>query len=337
MVKLFSLDGILATITLFVFNVIFIAKLDLGVKGWMLAVILSDFLSALFLFITARLHRFLSAKYFSRVLSKSMLRFAVPLIPTTVMWVITGLSDRMFIRYMHSDTVQLGEATAGIYGYAAKIPNLISMVSTIFFQAWNMSAITENESEDRNIFYEKVYDSYQSILFIASAFLIAGVQIVTPIFIDTTTYPEYASVYLYTPVLVVAVMFMCLNQFFGSIYTATKHTNNSFWTSLVACIVNIILNVTLIPRYAIQGASVATLLSYLVCYFIRLYDARRYVPFKVNIKNFTVSMVVLIALCIAVVTQPPYYPLYLAVGFLLVLVLNYKAIFVMAKNILKRK
>jgi len=46
MVKLFSFDGILATLTLFVFNIVFISVLGMGVKGFMLSVILSDFLSA---------------------------------------------------------------------------------------------------------------------------------------------------------------------------------------------------------------------------------------------------------------------------------------------------
>lgn len=39
-VKLYSFDGILATLTLFIFNVIFISRLHWGVKGFMLSVIL---------------------------------------------------------------------------------------------------------------------------------------------------------------------------------------------------------------------------------------------------------------------------------------------------------
>ena len=127
LVKLFSFDGILTTLTLFIFNIIFIAGLDMGVNGFMLSVILSDFLSALFLFVVARLYDYLNIRYFSPSLAKSMFRFAVPLIPTAVMWIVTGFSDRLFIRYMDgNEGVQLGEAAAGIYSYATKIPNLIS-------------------------------------------------------------------------------------------------------------------------------------------------------------------------------------------------------------------
>ena len=75
-----------------------------------------------------------------------MMRFAMPLVPTIVMWAVTSLSDRLFIKQMHSDYYELGEGAVGIYSFANKIPNLISLVSTIFFQAWSMSAITENSS-----------------------------------------------------------------------------------------------------------------------------------------------------------------------------------------------
>lgn len=336
MVKLFSLDGILTTLTLFIFNVIFISKLGLGVRGFMLAVILSDLCSAIFLFIVAGLYRFLNKRYFSRTLAKKMLGFSAPLIPTAVMWIITGFSDRLFIRYMHSDHVELGSAAAGIYGYATKIPNLISMVSTIFFQAWNMSAITENDSSDRSSFYEKVYSCYQSIMFIAAAFLVAAVQIITPFIINYKKFPEYSTVYLYTPVLVAAVLFMCFNQFLSSIYTATKHTKNSFWTCLAACAANILLNLTLIPRWGIQGAAVATLASYGLCYALRIFDARRYVPFRVNHGKFLLNTAVLGGLCLAVVKQPMFYPAYLVCGFVFMLACNSEAVIIMIKKLLKR-
>lgn len=50
LVKLFSFDGILTTLVLFVLNIVFISCLDLGVTGFLLAVILSDFFSSVFLY-----------------------------------------------------------------------------------------------------------------------------------------------------------------------------------------------------------------------------------------------------------------------------------------------
>ena len=336
MVKLFSLDGILATLTLLIFNLVFISNFHWGVKGFMLSVILSDLCSALFLFAVAKLHQFLSIKSYNKRLATSMMKFAVPLIPTVVMWVITGFSDRLFIRYMHSTRVELGESAAGIYGYATKVPNLISMVSTIFFQAWNMSAITENDSADRSRFYEKVYGAYEALLFIASAFLIAGVQIITPIFVSTARFGEYGTVYKYTPVLVVAVLFMCLDQFLSSIYTATKHTKNSFWTSFAASMANIVLNFFLIPEWGIQGASIATFLSYYLCFWARIIDARYYVPFRFDAVKSCINTTILLAMCWVVIAKPAAYPLWLAAAIAAEIALNYKAFVMTVMKMLKK-
>lgn len=337
MVKLFSLDGILATLTLLIFNLIFIAKLHWGVKGFMLSVILSDFCSAVFLFIVAGLAQFLRMDKYNKKLATSMMKFAVPLIPTVVMWVITGFSDRLFIRYMHSDKVVLGESAAGIYGYATKVPNLISMVSTIFFQAWNMSAIMENDSADRNRFYEKVYGAYEALLFISSAFLIAGVQLVTPIFISTARFGEYGQVYKYTPVLVIAVLFMCLDQFLSSIYTATKHTKNSFWTSFAASMANIVLNFFLIPEWGIQGASIATFLSYYLCFWARIVDARYYVPFRFNAARSCVSTTMLLVMSWIIISKPPLYGFFTIAVLGGVIAYNYKEFIMTFKKLLHKE
>lgn len=336
MVKLFSLDGILATLTLFIFNIVFIAGFHWGVRGFMLAVILSDLLSAVFLFAVADLRKFASMRYFSVPLAKEMMRFAAPLIPTIVMWTITSLSDRMFIREMHSDRVQLGEAAVGIYGYANRIPNLISMVSTIFFQAWNMSAITENDSKDRSQFYEKVFSAYEAVLFIASAGLLLIIKPVTSFFVVSSTYSEYSDVYLYTPVLIAAVLFMCLNQFLGSIYSATKHTKNSFWTALAACSVNIAMNYFLIPEWGIQGAAIATFLSYYICFWARIIDARYYVPFRFNGAKSLLNTFALILMGYFTIAQPRLYIVWTFILFAAIVISNYQSLMMTVKKLLRR-
>ena len=114
MVKLFSLDGILTTLTFFLFNIMFISKMHMGVKGFLLAVILSDSCSVVFLFVAAKLRGFMNREYFNPDLAREMMRFAGPLIPTIVMWAITSLSDRLFLLRRAG---KLGLGTAYITGF----------------------------------------------------------------------------------------------------------------------------------------------------------------------------------------------------------------------------
>lgn len=330
LLKLYSLDGIITTLTLFLFNLVFIAGLDLGVRGFMLSVICSDFLSGIFLCVAARIPKYFSFRETDKNLIKLMFRFSVALIPTAVLWIFTGFSDRFFINQMVSETA------AGVYEASSKIPNLISMVSTVFFQAWNISAIVENDAADREKFYTRVFGAYQSILVIAASVLIALVQPLSLGLISTEKDAAYATAYRYTPLLVVAVLLMCFNQFLSSVYTATKHTKNSFWTSLIAAGVNLILNFALIPKFGTQGAVVATLLSYLACYLVRIFDARRYVPFGVNHFKSVINLAVLIGMSLCIIFLFPFYPVYLVCGVIFLCAYNFDAIAQTLKKILKR-
>lgn len=328
MVRLFAFDGIFTTMTLFIFNVLFISRLEMGVQGFMLSVILSDACSSVFLFISAGLHRYLDVRCFSRKLGASMMKFSLPLIPTTVMWTFTGFSDQIFIGNMCS------EESAGIYSASTKIPNLLSMVSTIFFQAWNISAITENESEGRNEFYEKVYSAYESVLFIGSAGLIFLIKPISAVLINYDTFPEYSTAYLYAPVLITASVFTCLDQFLSGIYSATKHTVNSLVTVTVACVANIILNTHLIPVWGINGASIATFLSYFICFWIRMADSRRYVPFRFSIPKNILNTLLVLVMCRLTAEQAGIIPV--AVIALTVLLVNIRALFTTVRMLLKK-
>ncbi len=337
LVKLFAFDGILATLTLFIFNVIFIAGFKMGVTGFMLSVICSDLLSAIFLWIVAGLRRYLDFRQLNSKMVYQMLAFAVPLIPSTLLWTITGFSDRVFIRYMPGPEGDVGESAAGIYGIASKIPNLISMFSTIFFQAWNMSAIMENDSKDRGRFYQRIFDAYASFMFIASAAMIVFVKPLSALLIDTSQFPEYGTAYLYTPVLVAAVLMMCLNQFFSSVYTATNHTSHSFWTSLIAAVVNIVLNVILVLLFGIYGAAIATFASYFVSYIIRQRDARRYIYFPINQKKFYINLAALFVLGFVATHEFFGQIFFLIIGMIFVLLFNFSAIISTLRQIRSRR
>jgi len=337
MVKLFAIDGIFATMTLFIFNVIFISELGLGVRGFMISVILSDTLSSVFLFLVAGLRRFVSRGAFSPALGREMMKFTMPLVPTAVMWTFTGFSDQIFIGNMHSDRVFLGEDAAGIYSAAAKIPNLLSMLSTIFFQAWNMSAITENDSADRDRFYEKVYSAYESVLFLGSAAMILFLRPVSAILINYDNFPEYRTAYIYTPLLIAASVFTCLNLFLAGIYTATRHTKNAFLTILAIAAANIVLNLTLIPEWGIQGAALATFLSYLLCYCIRMIDARYYVPFKFSPLKTAANTALMLIMCVPVIFEFRYCILWEVLLTAAVAALNYRALLNTAMKLVRKE
>ena len=329
-VKLYALDGILCTLSLFVFNVLFVIKGDMGVTGFLLSVIGSDLLSGITVWIAAKHGQFYSRKNVDKELLEVMLRFSVPLIPTALLWIITGFSDQLFVRHIVS------KSAAGIYNAATRIPNLISMVSSVFYMAWNMSAIAENDSEGRTKFYTQIFEAYQAMLTLAAGCIIVLSPLLNDLLLSKKQDLRYLECYKYTPMLVVAVLMMCYNQFLSSIYSVTKHTKNSFYTSLIAAVLNLILNAVMIPRFEISGAVFATFASYFVCYLIRIVDARKLIPFPVAHWRFAVNLLLLLLTAWNSVAvwrwTVPAHLLLLAV----LTALNFKPLLATAQKILRR-
>lgn len=330
-VKLYAADGIFCTLTLFIFNVVFIGWLKLGITGFMLSVMLSDLLSGLAVWAIAGHGRYFSFRYVDKELLEVMLRFSLPLIPTAILWIITGFSDRLFIRHICTST------DAGVYGAATKIPNLLSMVSTVFYQAWNMSAIAENDSKGRSAFYTQVYDAYQALLVLAAGFIIAFDKVLSALLVSESKDAAYANAYLYTPVLVIAVLLMCFNQFLSSIYTVSKQTKNSFWSSLVAAVLNLILNAVLIPKFGVHGAIAATFASYFVCYLVRIVDTRRLIPFEVSHVRFGINLAILFGMSLLIQKQPTIWIPCMAAALIVLAVFNLKPLMLTAKKLLRRR
>ena len=171
-------------------------------------------------------------------------------------------------------------------------------------------------------------------MFIGSAGLIFLIKPVSAVLINYDTFPEYSRAYIYAPVLITAAVFTCLDQFLSGIYSATKHTINSLVTVTIACIANIILNMHLIPVWDIQGASIATFLSYFICFWVRMADARRYVPFRFSVPKNIVNTVMILAMCGLTVRRAGIIPI--AVTAMLILLINIKAVFITVRMLIKK-
>ena len=82
---LFAVQGIINTALVILLNITFLAVLKIGITGYVLSVVLADFICTVFLFIKERLwiqftpHPRRSAFY-------KMLRYSIPLIPATIFW-----------------------------------------------------------------------------------------------------------------------------------------------------------------------------------------------------------------------------------------------------------
>lgn len=282
-VRLYAFDGVLSTVMVILFNVLFLVVFDLGITGYVIATICSDFLSACFLFFIAGLHRFIRYNGIHWRVVLDMLRFAVPLIPANVFWWITNVSDRYFVTYL------LSSDENGLYAMAYKIPTMIILVSGIFTDAWQMSAITEN-GNGRDRFFTNVASAYQAVIFTAGSGLILFTKLLGKIFWA----PAFYDAWRYVPFLVLATVFSCFVTFLGSIYLAEKRSVATLVTTIAGAVLNVILNFLLIPNYGVNGAAFATFMSYFTVFALRAVDTRRFIKIHWNLPKLMSNVAVLL-------------------------------------------
>ena len=133
---LFAVQGIINTALVIGFNITFLLVFRMGVFGYVMSVVAADGICTLFLVLREKLWKLWLPKPEGQ-LWNAMLRYSIPLIPATIFWWITSVSDRYMVAYF------LGTDANGLYAVACKIPTVLTLLSTIFMEAWQFSAIQE--------------------------------------------------------------------------------------------------------------------------------------------------------------------------------------------------
>jgi len=87
--KTFAIQGIINTALTIVLNVIFLAVFRMGVLGYVLSVAVSDLLITIGIIVFCRLYKDIKFRKPDKLLLRSMLKFSIPYIPTTMMWMVT--------------------------------------------------------------------------------------------------------------------------------------------------------------------------------------------------------------------------------------------------------
>ncbi|MFA9379770.1 MAG: polysaccharide biosynthesis C-terminal domain-containing protein [Acetanaerobacterium sp.] len=295
-VRLYAFDGILSTVMVLTFNILGLVVFKLGITGYVLAIILSDLLSALFLMWVAGLWRYFKFRRVNRSVWKAMMRYSIPLIPNTLFFWVTNLSDRYIITALISPEIN------GLYSIAYKIPTIITAVSTIFMQAWQLSAFSQADVRTKSRFYSTVFDGYQSVLFIIGSGVILLIQPLTKLLVA----PEYYGSWVYVPLLILSVVFACFATFFASVYMSEKKNMMTMITTFTGAVANVVLNFALIPKFGANGAAFATFASYFVVFLFRAVHTRRYIPVQIAWGRLVLNLLLLSAQVVLMIVQPSF-------------------------------
>lgn len=286
----YALDGIIGALSITICSVIFISFMHLGVSGYLLATIVSELVSIIYLSYSCKL---ISCLYGTKIIKndiKEIFSYSLPLMPNELSWWIIQMSDRYMVIWICGATIN------GLYSMAYKIPALFNLIVSMFIQAFGISAIKECENTKNmegkvdGTFFTEIYRKYVAVTFIMASLIILLVRPFAWLFIKNDFYSSWK----YTPLLLCAYAIGNLQAFYGSIYGGIKKSQYVLYSSLAGAICNIICNVILIHMIGVFGAAIATVLSYFVVYSVRVLGIKKYVEMQHFEKKILLSILLIL-------------------------------------------
>ena len=277
--KLYSLANIFCGGCMMSFSYLLVGQLKAGVNGLLYSFAISYFVTGLIIVLIKKPVGHLLKLSFDLEIFKMLLRYSFPLLPNAISWWITNVSDRTLIN------VFLGSEFNGIYAVSTKIPTLMTVFYSIFNLAWQQSAILSSSDsvEDKTYFYNTIFNKLYSFLFSSGILIIATTPFIYKFLLDDS----YTSGMNIVSILVLSTIFLNLGQYLGGILLGKMDTKTNGVTTILAAIVNLIINFLLINRLGLVAAAISTLVSYILLFVLRIKKTNDFL----NVKRIIIKLI----------------------------------------------
>ncbi len=265
--KAFSALNVLTAALTLSLGVTFVLVFDLGVAG----ALLGAAAAALFM-IPVRLWfiRDLLKWRFSLEFLKKLLAFGLPLVPMNVAFWLFSNADRLML----SRLATLEDV--GLYSIAAAMAAVLMLLQTSVGQSWLPHAVKIYE-EDR-VQAAEVFKKTMVFLLAASGFVVTGFVALAQEVIFVLVPPAYYASFAAIPFLAGGFLFFTTAQVSSVGIMVKNKTVYIMLACWVVALINLGLNVLLIPRFGIAGAGTATGLSYVLFAASYAFISRRLWP-----------------------------------------------------------
>lgn len=193
-------------------------------------------------------------KLFRKEYLKPLLAIAIPLFPNFLIYWIFNSSDKVMI----TNILDVGQA--GIYSVGSKLGHASQLIYTAFAGGWQFFAFSTMKEKDQVRSNSRIFEYLGIISYVATAFVCS----ISYCFFKIVFPEQYLVGYVIAPYLFLAPLLQMLFQVAANQFLVVKKTWPNMFILLSGAIINVILNLTLIPVIGIEGASIATLIGYAV-------------------------------------------------------------------------
>lgn len=276
---------------------IVVGALRLGLSG-MLSVYGCSYLAvALALFI---IYRPLKPHLGSAATLKEMVRLSLPLLPNSISWWISNVSNRSFIN------LYMGSFFNGLFAVSSKVPTIVTLLYGIFNLAFQQAAFDTLDDQGRSLYYRSLFSKLTRILATGCVSIVAVVPLLYWLAIEQ----EYWEGVHCIPLLLAGTILLSLAQFLGDILLAERKTGCIGRSTVVAAVATIVLNALFVPVLGLQGAALGSFVAYMLMFLLRIWALRDHFAIPETIKSVGAWLVLFGLSSAVVLASSPIKPLY---------------------------
>ena len=213
-------------------------------------------------------------------------------------------------------------SAVGIFSVAYKIPSVLTIVITIFISAFQISIFENFGNEESKNFFDNIYSAFSALNIVGASFLIAISKLLA-IFLYQN---EFFVAWKVSCILIFAYVFNSLSALIGTVYSAAKKTRFLFVSTVVGAGLNVVINLILIPLLGMHGASIATLISYIGVWLLRMLHVKKHFHYYFNVKLDMISFLLIIVQVIVMYIDFAWTLLIALLIFAVILMINIKVI-----------
>ncbi|MCM1132935.1 MAG: oligosaccharide flippase family protein [Ruminococcus flavefaciens] len=293
--------------------VLFLMGFKSGLNGLVASLTIATTVSFLYIFIALKTWRYIDVKTLNKQLFKEIISYAWPMVPNSISLWIMRLSDRLII------SAVMGTAANAVYAVANKIPTLLQLAQNTFSMAWQESASLTVKDSDAEKYYSDMFKTLYRVMAGFTALLLGFQPIIFKILIKG----EYEESYIHISILTMGLFFSNIATYLGGIYVANMRTKSIGVTTVIAAVLNFLINIVFINFIGIFAASLSTAISYFFLMMYRLIDIQKFQKIKYPLKEMVIVTLILIAMCVACTFRNmPVYIINLVVGSVIFGILN---------------
>ncbi|TRZ80981.1 flippase [bacterium] len=225
---------------------------------------------------------------FNKTVWKNLIKVSWPLALAGMFATVYNSIDSVMMGYW-------GQITeTGWYNASYKIIGItlipMGLIGQVFYPALSRFSKKSKES------FQNIWNKQMEMMIILAVPIMVGGIALAPKIIKLIYSESFLPATLSLKILLIMTAILFLSNPIQQAIVVFNQQKKLFWITMTGAIINIFLNFLLIPKYSLNGAAIATLITYAIVFFLLIKLVVKFSPIHpINLKFFSALTVAIIA------------------------------------------